>query len=133
MKHFVKVFLITFLYSSTSSAVIIQSADVLDFNLTAQTFNDIGCCPTNSALVSLSGDLSVDNAQGVGSPATGTHGYTNFTSALAGAEYVLNGDENFDLIFTSPAMAFAMNYSDTSVASIFTLKFFEGVTNIGST
>ena len=117
--------------ASNASAAIITSTDISDFHLTAETFPTTGF--TNSNIVSVSGNLTLDNAQGVGNPATGTAGYSNFTGALSGDEYVLNGDENFNLIFSSAQTAFAMDYVDTSIASTFNLDFFDGATNVGST
>ncbi len=50
----------------------------------------------------------------------------------SGAEYVLNGDENFDILFASSVSAFAMDYADTADTSVFTLTFFNGASNVGS-
>ncbi|MBK17454.1 MAG: hypothetical protein CMM52_01265 [Rhodospirillaceae bacterium] len=116
---------------SNASAAVITSTDIADFNLTSESFATAGF--SNSNLVSVSGNLTLDNAEGIGNPATGTAGYSNFTGALSGDEYVLNGDENFNLIFSSTQTAFAMDYVDASIASTFNLTFFDGASNVGST
>jgi hypothetical protein len=117
--------------ASNVSAAVINSTNPLDFNLVAEDFPLTGF--TNANITSVSGNLTLDNAQGTGQPATLSAGYLNFTGAMPGNEYVLNGDENFDLIFSSSQTAFAMDYLDASIASTFTLTFFDGVTNVGST
>jgi len=136
MFKFVKVILAAALLMSASSvsAAVIISTDASDFNLTSETFPNTGF--TNSNIVSVSGNITLDNAVGVGTGVgdfTGTAAYTNFTGALSGDEYVLNGDENFDLIFSSQQTAFAMDYVDASIASTFNLTFFDGASNVGST
>ena len=73
------------------------------------------------------------NIEPVGNPTTFDHFYTDLTSALNGTEYVLSGDENFNLGFSNPVFAFAMDYADDSANSIFTLTFFNGVSNVGTT
>jgi hypothetical protein len=89
---------------------------------------------TSADLVSVGGgNLTLDNAAGVGNPATGDHYYIDFTSALLGDEYALDGDENFDLIFQSPQLVFSMEYVDESIDSLFSLNFFDGFTLVGST
>ncbi len=135
MKNIVKSLFATLLLigSSNASTAVIISTNTADFNLTAESFPSTGF--TNSNIVSVSGNISLDNAFGIGTGAdnTGTHAYTSFTGALAGNEYVLNGDENFNMIFSSQQTAFAMDYVDTSIASTFNLTFFDGATNVGST
>lgn len=117
--------------ASNASAAVINSTNPLDFDLVAEDFPLTGF--TNANITSVSGNLTLDNAQGTGLPATLTAGYLNFTGAMPGNEYVLNGDENFDLIFASSQTTFAMDYLDASIASTFTLNFFDGLTNVGST
>jgi len=51
---------------------------------------------------------------------------------MVGQEYALSGDENFNVSFSSLQNVFAFNYEDDSVASTFTLTFFNGATNVGS-
>lgn len=135
MFKFVKVFLSAALLMSASSvsAAVIISTDASDFHLTSESFPTTAF--TNSNIVSVSGNITLDNADGVGTGGdnTGSHGYSNFTGALTGDEYVLNGDENFNLIFSSQQTAFAMDYVDTSIASTFNLTFFDGASNVGST
>lgn len=133
MRNFVRVAIALCLGigASNASAAVVNSTNPLDFDLVAESFPVTGF--TNANITSVSGNLTLDNAQGVGLPATGSAGYLNFTGAIPGDEYVLNGDENFDLIFSSFQTAFAMDYVDASIASTFTLDFFDGVTNVGST
>lgn len=117
--------------SAFTQAGIIQSSNQADFNLTPETFATTGFTLTN--LTSLSGNITLDSADGVGTAAaTSSHAYTDFSALLSGSEYVLNGDENFDILFSSAVSAFAMNYADTSDNSIFTLTFFSGASNVGS-
>lgn len=117
--------------TSQASAAVINSTNPLDFDLVAESFPVTGF--TSADITSGSGNVTIGNAQGFGAPATGTAGYLNFSGAMPGNEYVINGDENFDLIFASTQTAFAMDYLDTSVASTFTLTFFDGLTNVGNT
>lgn len=133
MRHFVRfaAALLLCAGASSASAAVINSTNPLDFNLVAESFPITGF--TNADITSVSGNLTLDNAAGVGQPATLTAAYLNFTGAMPGNEYVLNGDENFDLIFASSRTAFAMDYLDASIASTFTLNFFDGLTNVGST
>ena len=119
------------LAASNAVAAIIVSTDPGDFILTPEAFPTVGF--TNADIVSTSGNITLDNASGVGNPPTTTHTYTNFNPILPGAEYALSGDENFDVIFSTPQIAFAMDYGDDSIDSIFTLTFFSGVSNVGST
>lgn len=119
--------------SPFANASVTTSVDKTDYNLVAELFNDTPL-GTNNDLVSTSGNITLDNANGVGVPGTGTHGYTEWAgSTLSGFEYVLNGDENFDVIFSSLQTAFAFTYEDDSVASTFTLTFFNGASNVGTT
>jgi hypothetical protein len=119
----------------TANAAIIVSTDPGDFVLTPESFPTVVLPPgSNQNFVSTSGNITLDNAAGVGSPATGTHGYLDWSgSVLTGTEYVLNGDENFDVLFSSSQNAFAMTYEDDSIDSIFTLTFFDGASNVGTT
>ncbi|MBK17958.1 MAG: hypothetical protein CMM52_03855 [Rhodospirillaceae bacterium] len=121
-----------FLGASNASAVVLTSTNTADFNL---MFEDFALAPSGVAsMTSLSGNLTIDSAIGVGNPAASTGFYGEFAaSALTGNEYIQGGDENFDLTFSSLQNAFAMNYSDFSIASTFTLNFFDGATNVGST
>ena len=114
------------------NAGIITSTSMADFDLVAEAFPNVPL-GTNANIVSNSGNITLDNANGIGNPATGTHGYINWSgSSLAGAEYVLNGDENFDVTFSSLQSAFAFTYEDDSISSTFTLNFFNVADNIGS-
>lgn len=117
---------------SLANATIITSTNPADFDLVAESFADTPL-GTNADIVSSSGNITLDNALGVGNPATGSHGYTSWAgSILSGPVYVLNGDENFDVIFSSLQTAFAFTYEDDSVASTFTLDFFAGAGNVGT-
>jgi hypothetical protein len=118
--------------SATASAAIVISTNPADFNLTAVAFPDTAFTTAN--IVSAGGSVTLDTASGTGNPATTNATYTNWAaSPLAGMEYAISGDENFDILFASPQMAFAMNYADDSAISVFTLTFFNGATNVGST
>jgi len=120
------------LSASNASAAVIVSTNTADFNLTAEDFplNGTGTV----SMVSISGNMTVEAAIGVGDPAAGLAFYgVSGASALTGPGYVMGGDENFDVTFSSQQNAFAMNYSDFSIASTFTLDFFDGVTNVGNT
>lgn len=113
-------------------AVVIVSTNPGDFVLTAEAFPTVAL-GTNDNIISTSGNITLDNANGVGTPATGSHGYQDWAgSILPGTEYVLNGDENFDVLFASSQTAFAMNYEDDSIDSVFTLTFFDGALNVGT-
>lgn len=116
--------------STFTHASIVQSNNQADFNLVAEAF--LFSFFTFSNLNSQSGSLTLQTASGIGSPATAEHGYQDFTGLLSGNEYVLNGDENFDILFSAPTKAMAMDYVDTSVTSLFTLTFYNGVSNVGS-
>lgn len=123
--------LITFICGN-ANAIVITSNNQADFNLVAEPFNDVPPF-TSSNIVSISGNITLDNANGVGNPATGTHAYTNWVgSSLAGLEYVLNGDENFDVIFSGLQTAFAFTYEDDSIASDFALTFLNSGMNVGT-
>lgn len=111
---------------------IMTSTNPADFNLTAEMF-PLVTSATNTDMVSTSGRVTLDNAQGVGSPPTGGAFYMDFTGALSGNEYGLVGAENFDVKFSSPQSAFAMMYVDTAFVSVFTLTFLSGNVSIGST
>ncbi|MBV1877706.1 MAG: hypothetical protein KUG79_08695 [Pseudomonadales bacterium] len=126
--------LIIALSALSSNAAILVSTDTADFNLTAEVFNTTPL-GTNANLVSTSGALSLDNASGIGTVGdiTGTHGYQDFNSTMVGTEYVLNGDENFDLLFSGTQTAFAMDYLDDNIVSIFNLEFFLDSTAVGAT
>ncbi len=117
---------------TTANAAIITSSNQADFNLVTETFPNTPL-GTNNNIVSTSGNIALDNASGVGSPATFTHGYTDFNSILDGAEYVLNGDENFNVLFSGLQTAFAFTYGDDSIASMFNLTFLNGMNNVGTT
>jgi hypothetical protein len=131
---FLKLFIAYSLFcfaSSRTQAGMIVSTNPSDFVLTSQPFaySDF----TTNDLTSLSGAITLNVAIGIGDPAPVDHGYQEWTSALAGDEYVLNGDESFNIVFSSLQSAFAFDYVDESVSSSFTLNFFNGVTNVGST
>jgi hypothetical protein len=117
--------------STFCAADIIVSTNPGDFVLTSQPFAHSQF--TTNDLRSLSGAITLNAAIGIGDPPTIDHGYQEWTSALPGEEYVLNGDENFNVNFSSLQGSFAFDYVDTSVTSTFTLNFFNGITNIGST
>lgn len=115
-----------------ANAAVIVSTNPGDFVLTAEAFPTVAL-GNNANITSTSGNITLDNAFGVGSPATGTDGYQDWAgSILPGTEYVLNGDENFDVIFSSLQTAFAMDYEDDSLVSVFTLTFFAGAANVGT-
>ena len=116
---------------SNASAVIITSTDTADFALTQENFADLSAGLFQTVnLVSFSGNLQVDNLTGT---LDQSHKFTEVEPLLAGVEYLKNGDENFDLIFSSQQNAFAMNYVDQGGTSTFNLDFFNGATNVGST
>jgi hypothetical protein len=120
-----------FMSASSASAVVITSTNTAQFNLTAENFADQSAGPFVTAdLVSFSGNLSIDN---LGSTLANSHKFSQLTPLLAGVEYIKNGEEDFDLKFTSLQNAFAMNYVDQSAISTFSLNFFDGLTNVGST
>lgn len=117
--------------TTAAGAGVIVSTDTADFNLTQQQFANLSAGPFQTApLVSFSGELTVD----ILSPILAeSHKFSQLTPLLSGVEYIKNGDENFDLSFSSHQTAFAMNYVDQSAISTFTLNFFDGLTNVGST
>jgi hypothetical protein len=121
------------LFCLSANAAVIVSTNTADFNLTTEAFPNVSL-GTNANIVSTSGNITLDNAQGIGSgsgDATGTHGYTNFSSIMPGDEYVLNGDENFNIIFSSIQTAFAMDYLDDNIISTFNLTFLNGSSSVG--
>jgi len=106
---------------SNASAVIITSTDTADFALTQENFADLSAGLFQTVnLVSFSGNLQVDNLTGT---LDQSHKFTEVEPLLAGVEYLKNGDENFDLIFSSQQNAFAMNYVDQGGTSTFNLDF----------
>ncbi len=116
---------------SNASAVIITSTDTADFALTQENFADLSAGAFQTVnLVSFSGNLQIDNLTGT---IDQSHKFTQGEPLLAGVEYLKNGDENFDLIFSTQRNAFAMNYVDQGGLSTFSLNFFDGATNVGST
>lgn len=121
------------LICANANAIVITSSNQADFNLVAETFPNTPLgANMNANIVSTSGTITLDNADGVGNPGTSSHGYTNWAgSSLVGPEYVMSGDENFDVLFSGAQSAFAFTYEDDSVASLFTLTFFDGMTNVG--
>ncbi|MBT7443260.1 MAG: PEP-CTERM sorting domain-containing protein [Methylococcales bacterium] len=130
MTKLVSVFLLSLISYMPAYASIIISNDKNDFNLLAEDFNNNTF--SNNNFVSISGNITLDNASGVGDPATGTAAYLDFSPVLNGSEYVLNGDENFDVLFSSLQNVFAFTYADDSIASLFTFNFFNGSTNVGT-
>lgn len=117
--------------SSNASAAVIISTDTADFALTQENFKDLSAGPfLTGNLVSFSGNLAIDNLT---QTLTDSHKFSQLTPILPGVEYIKNGDENFDLIFSSQQNAFAMNYVDQGGLSTFSLDFFSGLTNVGST
>lgn len=116
---------------TAANAAIITSTDPSDFNLTAVAFPTTAFTTAN--IVSTDGSVTLDTASGVGSPATTNATYSDFSPLLPGTEYAISGDENFDILFSTLQTAFAMNYADESANSVFTLNFFNDVTNVGST
>lgn len=123
--------LLALLFTSISAnAAVITSSNLADFILVAEPFADNA--GTAGDLVSTSGDVTLQSA-GVGAPPSSTQFYgPAWTTALAGSEYAISGDENFDVLFSSSQTAFAFNYADDSVASTFTLGFFDGASQVGS-
>ncbi|QMU60717.1 MAG: PEP-CTERM sorting domain-containing protein [Gammaproteobacteria bacterium] len=120
------------LICGNANAIVITSTNQADFNLVAETFNNLPLASaTNSNIVSTSGNITLDNANGVGAPGTGTHFYTDFSASLTGLEYVLNGDENFDVLFSGLQSAFAFTYADDSIASNFALTFLNSGMDVG--
>ena len=111
----------------------VVSTNTGDFNLTSVGFDQVPSSVTND-LVSTDASVTLSIATvGVGDPTTTGHYYTTWTEFLAGNEYALDGDENFDIIFDAPQSAFAMDYLDPGIVSTFTLTFFNGATDLGST
>lgn len=120
-----------FVSMAANAGLITVSTNPADFNLSLEAFPTV-VLGTNANIVSTSGNIELDNSN-VGDPTTGTHGYQDWAgSILPGTEYVLNGDENFDIIFSSLQLAFAMDYEDDSIDSVFDLTFFNGAINVGS-
>ena len=120
------------LSASNASAVVISSTNTAQFNLTLETFPGGVSAPfTNDPITSVSGNITVDNADFL--PTTAQAKFTENFAALSGLEYIISGDENFDLSFSSHQNAFAMNYLDDADVSTFSLNFFDGLTNVGST
>jgi hypothetical protein len=118
--------------ASNASAVVISTTNTAQFNLTLETFPGGVSAPfSNAPVTSISGNITVDNADFL--PATGSAKFTENFAALSGLEYIISGDENFDLRFSSQQNAFAMNYLDDADVSTFSLNFFDGLTNVGST
>lgn len=117
--------------SMAVNAAIITSTTPSDFNLTAVAFPTTAFTFAN--IVSTDGSVTLDTATGVGSPPTTNATYSNFSLFLPGTEYAISGDENFDVLFSTLQTAFAMNYADESTNSVFTLDFFNALTNVGST
>lgn len=113
------------------NAAIVVSTNPSDFNLAAVAFPTTAFTTAN--IVSTDGSVTLDTATGVGSPATTNATYSNFSPLLTGTEYAISGDENFDVLFSTLQTAFAMNYADENTNSLFTLTFFNGATNVGST
>jgi len=131
MKKSIALSLVMLFGCEAANATVIVSTDPGDFATTLEAFPVTGF--SNNNIVSSSGNITLDNAQGIGNPATTTAAYTNWGgSILSGTEYVMSGDENFDVLFSSLQTAFAMNYEDDSISSIFTLTFFNGVSNVGT-
>jgi hypothetical protein len=120
-----------FLPSVHCEAGIVVSTNPSDFVLTSQPFAYSNF--TTNDLTSLSGAITVNVAIGIGDPAPVDHGYQEWTTAMTGDEYVVSGDENFNVIFSSLQSAFAFDYVDDSVFGTFTLNLFNGATNVGST
>lgn len=118
----------------TANASIIISTNPSDFTLTSEMFPTTGF--TNANITSTSGYMLLDNAQGIGSPTTGNHIYTDLSgfsgNALSGSAYALNGDENFDVIFSSLQTVFAFDYSDDNIDSLFELTFYDNLTTVGA-
>lgn len=120
------------LLTGLANATVITSENQADFNLSFEAFDSVGF-NLNDNIVSVSGNITLDNAAGVGAPATTNHAYMNWgPSSLAGTEYVMSGDENFDVLFSADQTAFAMNYHDDSVASLFTLSFYDDASLVGT-
>lgn len=121
----------------TANATVIVSTDTSDFILTFESFLETGFSVAD--IVSESGNITLDIAQvieqGIGEPATEAAAYTaGYTTDWASSilTYVISGDENFDVLFSSAQTAFAMNYEDDSIESEFTLSFFNGELDVGS-
>lgn len=114
------------------NAAVFTSTNQADFDLVSEPFGNTPL-GTNNNIVSLSGNITLDNAEGYGAPPTGTHGYTQWgQSTLDGYEYVMSGDENFNVIFSSLQTAFAFTYEDNSVASTFSLTFLNAGNTVGT-
>ena len=97
MKKIALLITLTTLFSSSSFATLLVSTDKSDFSsgfsLVKQDFNDAN--RVSSALTSLSGEITVDQA--FGHP----NWYGNWTSALDGYEYAVNDWENIDITIQS--------------------------------
>ncbi|VGO12918.1 hypothetical protein PDESU_01472 [Pontiella desulfatans] len=120
-------------FSSCTFAGIITSTDQADFSLVSESFTYTPNA-TYANINSLSGNMTLQTAAGVGNPATAEHFYRAFaTSVMAGNVYALNNDENFNVLFNSNQSAFAFRFEDNADVSLFTLEFFNGATSVGST
>ncbi len=114
-----------------ASAGVMSSISRADFALTPEAFNTTNF--THNDIVSSSRLMTLQNGVGIGHPPTGTHAYRNWTgSILPGEVYVMNGDENFNVLFSSPQTAFAFDYEDDRIDSVFTLEFFDGASSLGT-
>lgn len=116
---------------STGHAEVVTSTNRTDFILTPQPFP--GAWFSGANFLAHSGDISLHVVTTAGNPLTISHRYFDITPVLPGGEYVLDGDENFDVLFSSRQRSFAFDYTDDSVASTFVLDFLDGGTNVGST
>jgi len=120
-----------FALASSAQAGILATSDPNDLDLTPEGFGPLN--KTYAHFESFSGNVTLVTAVGVGHPATGAHWYGSWTSLLDGHEYALNGDENFDVIFSSLQNAFAMEYVDDAIVSTFTLTFYNAGSQVGQT
>lgn len=113
------------LTTSVASSAIINSSDVNDFNLTAESFNYFSSYM--GVATSISGNITLQTNSG------NAYYHDGWTSQLSGGEYAISDRESFTIGFSSLQNAFAMNYVDTAYDSLFTLNFYNGTTNVGST
>lgn len=137
MNRLIKTVIVLVSIVAVTHANVTVSVNESDFTLIAEPLayyrNPTGGVGTTDNLDSLSGNLSLEVAAGVGNPAASTHvNYDHPWTVLPGNVYTLFGDENFNVLFGSTQSAFAFTYEDDSVASAFTLNFYNDAALVGS-
>ena len=121
------------LAAHSTHATIVASSDPSAFTLTEQTFTPFG--GTTAAVLSDSGNLSLDDATGLGSDPTNGHQYTfHATVEMTGTSYAVGGDENFDITFVSGSQnVLAFDLEEFTGVSNFQLSFFQSGSFVEST